>query len=94
MFDFTIPKKKKCPHCGEMMEDHIVKEGARFHVPWWSWTWDSVNFRYVGMRHCSEARCEDNHGQGHCVPFKKVERSKGDGRGKERWTGWVHQQFG
>ena len=45
-----------CPICGEEMVRHIVKEGARYHVPYWD----------ENGKHCSEKRCELNHGKGKC----------------------------
>lgn len=47
----------KCPHCKKPMVEHIVKEGARYHVP----SWDSRG------QHCSEPNCEQNHGIHQCV---------------------------
>jgi len=49
------PKLVKCPVCKKEMEEHIVCEGARFHVLSWdnhgSW--------------CSEPNCEINHERRH-----------------------------
>ncbi len=55
------PEYRKCPHCHNRIQKHIICEGARWHVL----SWDSAG------RHCSEADCEDNHGLGKCVPNKR-----------------------
>ena len=45
------PKYYPCPICSEKLEEHIVCEGARFHVHYY----DSKGV------HCSTPLCEDNH---------------------------------
>jgi len=50
--------KNACHLCGKEVVKHIVKEGARYHVP----SWDNHG------THCSEKDCEINHGYGRCVP--------------------------
>ncbi len=44
-------KRYKCHKCGEIIEEHIICEGARFHVL----HWDSNG------THCSVKNCEKNH---------------------------------
>lgn len=48
-----------CPLCKQKMVKHIIKEGARYHVPHWD----------TNGQHCSEKDCEQNHGYGKCVPL-------------------------
>lgn len=50
-FERVPHEEVECPHCGEKMIKHVIKEGARYHVPWW----DNQG------RHCSEPDCEINH---------------------------------
>ena len=57
---FFKPEYRKCTHCGEQIQKHIVCEGARWHV----YSWDNNG------THCSEPDCEDNHGKGKCVKEK------------------------
>ena len=40
-----------CSECGKLMDKHIIKQGARYHVLWW----DTLG------EHCSEKNCEYNH---------------------------------
>ena len=53
MSDYTVvPREEiKCPDCGEKVVKHVLKEGARYHVPCWS----SQGWR------CSEPDCQMNH---------------------------------
>lgn len=74
-----IIKKGKCPLCGEEMIEHIIKEGARFHVHRYSLRVDE--FGDYGEIRCSTPNCEDNHGYGKCVPrtakyMKELEESR------------------
>lgn len=55
----------KCPYCGEEVVKHIIKEGARYHVP----HWDSIG------EHCSDPKCEINHRCGICTPIGRERRS-------------------
>lgn len=55
----------KCPYCGKEMVEHIIKEGARYHVP----HWDSIG------AHCSEPKCEINHRCGICTPLGRERRA-------------------
>lgn len=52
-----------CPHCGMKMVKHIVKEGARYHVH----SYHRYTDKTRSSVHCSDPRCEDNHGIGRCV---------------------------
>ncbi len=47
------------------MIKHIIKEGARYHVP----HWDGVG------EHCSNPHCEINHRCGICTPIGRERRS-------------------
>ncbi len=58
------PEYERCPCCHKMMEKHIVCAGARFHVH----SWSSKETR------CSCPDCEDNHGEGKCVPRRTTHR--------------------
>lgn len=51
MFRVIKVKFYNCKICGQELEKHISKEGARFHVKWW----DSKGV------HCSCSSCEINH---------------------------------
>jgi len=68
--------KGVCEHCGKQVIEHIVKDGARYHVFSWSSAWDSVNMRYTSQVRCSEPDCEANHGPGRCVPFEYEENNE------------------
>jgi hypothetical protein len=55
----------KCKLCGEKMVEHVVKEGARYHVHMYSLKCDE--FGKYSTTTCSTKECEDNHGYGKCV---------------------------
>ena len=63
-------KEMICPYCGKPMVKHIVQEGARFHVISW---YESTN---GALSHCSEKDCENNHGEGYCVPYSEEMKRK------------------
>lgn len=63
-----VPMKKKiCRYCGEEMIEHIIKEGARYHIT------SYYKGKNGALSHCSESKCENNHGPGHCVPYSKTD---------------------
>ena len=64
----TIETKSagKCPYCKKEMVKHIIKEGARYHVT------SYYKGENGALAHCSEKDCECNHGEGHCVPSKRM----------------------
>lgn len=52
-----------CPHCGMKMVEHIVEEGARYHVH----SYNSYRDKSRSPVHCSDPHCVDNNGIGRCV---------------------------
>lgn len=44
-------KTKQCPKCEEVVDVHIIKDGARYHV---------TSYDTLGA-HCSAENCERNH---------------------------------
>ena len=52
-----------CPHCGKKMVNHIVCEGARYHVH----SYHGYTDKNRSSIECSCPDCEDNHGVGRCV---------------------------
>jgi hypothetical protein len=58
-------EKRICPHCGKPIAKHIIQEGARFHITSWHGSPNGA------LSHCSEKDCENNHGEGHCVPYSE-----------------------
>jgi hypothetical protein len=63
-------EKRICPYCGKPMVKHIIQEGARFHVTSYHGSPNGA------LSHCSEKDCENNHGEGHCVPYSEETKCK------------------
>ena len=73
----------KCSVCKKDITKHIIKEGARFHVPHWFGS-EKPNGQVEGHCACSEKSCEINHEDkckvliinDHIVKLRKVNKQQ------------------